>query len=230
MSDDRRIELVLPPAPPPSEELGAAVAHARPVRLWRPAREQAAAVLFCAAWALLVVGVIGPRADLPALPALRLYAGGLAWVLVVVAAVAVVTWPAGRQVLPHPGLVRLATIVLPILAAAAALLLLADAPGRTLEADPADAPLRIAHCLGSGLGIALLPLGVILVRARNRLIARPRWTGALVGVAAGSLSALVLHFACAYGGARHLLAGHGGALLVGALLGALVAPLVARLR
>jgi hypothetical protein len=93
--------------------------------------------------------------------------------------------------------------------------------GVTRFATVAEAPGRVAHCVGLGLalGAPLLLLGWWLVLRRVPVGASP--VGGALGAAAGLLAALVLHLVCPYGGAHHVTLGHASGIALLALAGAL---------
>jgi len=218
----------LPEPPPPSEELTAMIAKCAPVPLRRPGRELAIALGLFAIWAALLCAALGLRADLPALPLVRYLVGGLAWCAVVGLGVRIALAPAPGQVLPSLSIARLAAAFLPLGAAIAAVLLLVEAPSHAVQLEGPAALAKIVHCLSLGLGTAIVPLGWTVLRSRSRLLVGTAWTGAVLGVGAGALGALVLHVVCPVGGALHLVVGHVGSLVAGALLGAVVASRISR--
>lgn len=212
----------LPEPPPPSEKLAAMVAHGERVALRRPGGELALSLGLFSIWAALVCVALGLRADLSALPLVRYLAGGLAWCAVVAYALYIALAPAKGQVLPSWWAARRVAAFLPLGAATAALLLLVEAPNHTIQLGGAQALSKLVHCWSLGLGVALVPIAWTVLRSRARLLVGAAWIGATIGVAAGALGALVLHLVCPVGGALHLIVGHVGALVAGAVLGAVI--------
>ena len=218
----------LPASPAPSAQLLALVAEARPVRARDLGREGAILVGGLAIWALLLVGAIGLRGDLPSLPIVRFFAGALAWAALLLVGLWMVLRPPRGQVLPSILAARVVALLLPIGAVAIAVALLVDAPGVTRHPGGAEAGRMIAHCLSLGLGIGVAPMLILLLQGRARLLAGRGALGAALGAATGALGALVLHVVCPVGGLAHILAGHAAVLVAGALVGAAAAHLVAR--
>jgi len=142
----------------------------------------------------------------------------------------VVMLPAHAQVLPSLRRVRAALLALPLVAVVTAAWCLVDAPGDSVLAPSPQVLHFIVHCLGIGLGVSLLPVGAAIYVSRARLVAGCGSIGALFGVAAGMLAALVLQIVCPVGGMTHMLLGHAGGIVLAALLGTAIAQLVARAR
>jgi hypothetical protein len=85
-----------------------------------------------------------------------------------------------------------------------------------------------ATCMAVTGLLALGPLALGLWAFRNSFAASAGWRTAAIGVAAGGLSAATMSLACPYTAATHLIVGHGLVMIVAALLGALLAPVLAR--
>lgn len=81
-----------------------------------------------------------------------------------------------------------------------------------------------ATCLVRGAMLAALPLAVLIVLWRRSDPFTPRLSGALLGGWAGLSGAVALTLACPSDDFWHVALGHGGALLGGAMLGAVLAP------
>jgi hypothetical protein len=75
------------------------------------------------------------------------------------------------------------------------------------------------------LGLAAPLLAVALIAARGLAPLQPRWTGALLGAAAGAIPGLLMQLACMYE-PTHILAYHLAPVGLLTLLGATVAPRV----
>ncbi len=80
-----------------------------------------------------------------------------------------------------------------------------------------------AHCSIETLVLSALPLAGAFWIMRRRLPLHPRWTGLLLGAAAGSLPALIMQWACMYDPA-HMLVNHLGPAAGVAGVGWLLAP------
>ena len=103
----------------------------------------------------------------------------------------------------------------------------------TLAAAPSSGPdpLFWAHaerCMKATMGFTLVPLVLGLWAFRRSFAAAAVWRTAAIGMAAGALAASVMSVACSLTSAPHVMLGHGLMILVAGLVGALVAPLVAR--
>jgi hypothetical protein len=227
MSED----LAMSPAPTPplpSERLRALVASGGAVRLRVPARELLLVALVFFAWGALVVAKLGMRRDLPALPMPPYLVSASSWALAAMLALVVVILPARGQVLPSLGRARAALIALPLFAAFVAAAFLVDAPGHSLLAPSSTVPHFIVHCLGIGLLVSLLPVAIAIYLSRAQLVVGDGSLGALFGVAAGLLAALVLHVVCPVAGMTHMLLGHAGGIVLAALIGTAIARFFAR--
>ena len=76
--------------------------------------------------------------------------------------------------------------------------------------------------------LALGPLALGLWAFRRAFAAAAGWRTAAVGVAAGGLAAATMSLACPITTAAHVIVGHGLAMIVAGLAGALLAPAIAR--
>lgn len=212
-------------APPPlSAAFAAQIAAARPVRTRRPGRELALAAalsLVCPAIALWVVPV---RRDLPALPMWWLILAGGLWAVAYATLLARALLPRRGDVLPDAPRAANAAMVAMGALVAFGLGLTIDAPCCTIVPPTtfADFAARWWHCTAFGLRITapLLLVGAVIVR-------RIAWMGAgrlgmALGAAGGALAGLTLHLLCPIGGALHVGLAHGGGVVLGGILGALV--------
>lgn len=207
---------------PPGAELAARIAGMRPVATRNALREAAWIAALGLGWTALLVAVLHPRSDLPALPMFRFGLGLASWAAVAMLGVTMVLRPERGQVLPSLAATRLTVLGLPLVAVTLALLFLVDAPSRTQHLEGAARDAKMLHCFALGIGAALLPL-ILLMIATRRLPSGHGWIGAGLGVACGALGALMLHLVCPVGGAAHVLTGHASAMVGGGLLGALLA-------
>ncbi|MEZ4466004.1 MAG: hypothetical protein R3F43_16475 [bacterium] len=97
----------------------------------------------------------------------------------------------------------------------------------SIRADPA--PVAFFHgsaCLGTGLGVAAVLIGLGLILGR-RVLRRHAPTGFLLGAGAGLLGVLPLHLACVHSAADHLMVWHGLVPIMGGLFGAAAWTLLA---
>jgi hypothetical protein len=232
MSDEPVFEDRAPAvAPPPAQALEALVASMKAVRTRVPVRtlvSVAAAALVLPFGALWVLPL---RRDLSRLPAAWVVAMAVAWLAGFVAPLALAFLPRPGQVLPDSARAGRMAITAVLVLMVAALLLTADVPGRTIIPGStwAEFSLRWWHCVSFSLKI-LVPLVVLgSVALRRAAVLGAGKLGAAVGAAGGALAGLTLHFICPYGGGLHVGLAHGGSVLIGACLGALLLPRVAAL-
>jgi hypothetical protein len=191
-----------------------------PARTASPARSVVAIVTASLAIAALHVASSGPRADASLVPRPWLVLVALAWGIGFLSVLAVTMVPRRGSMLPDPVRVAVASLLGPV----AMIALGATVGGAQPHAAVAwGGELRqSALCLFSALEIGAVPfVGAALV-LRRALPIETRAVGAALGAAGGALGALALHFRCGVGGALHVGVAHGGAALVGAVVGALV--------
>jgi hypothetical protein len=181
-------------------------------------------------WAALIVAVAidavwvavhEHRPDLGTAPATQIVLG-----LLVPAVAGLLALAAVRS---GPRGLGLPTQKLSALLAAGALLFLVG----TIVTAPSAAPepdfwAHAEHCMKATLGFTLIPLALGLWAFRRSFAAAATWRTAAIGAAAGALAATVMSVACSVTSAPHVLLGHGLMMLVAGVVGAVVAPLVAR--
>lgn len=218
------------PAPPPRAALLRGLDHLSPVPTRRPLQSLLVVVLASLVVPLGALWRLPWRGDLEVLPAAWLILASLLWLAGFLGPLTLALLPARGQVLPNEGwagrAALLAATALPLLG-----LFTFDAPGRTVipERTWADFSHFWWHCISFSLKIvAPVVLAGLVVLARVLLVGAAR-LGAAIGAAAGALAGLTLHALCPIGGALHVVAAHGGAVLVGAALGLGLFPLVRRL-
>jgi hypothetical protein len=215
------------PAPRPSAALLASVEQPKPVRTRVPLRTLLLVGGAALAYPVYAFSQFPLRADLDALPGWWLAPVALMWLAGFVLPLMLALLPARGHVLPNEGRAGRAALAAAILLTAIGLVTI-DAPGRTTL--PASSWAGFSHwwwhCISFGLHIVIPALlaGTIAL-ARVMLVGAAR-LGAAIGAAGGALSGLTLHGLCPIGGALHVTTAHGGAVVLGALLGALVFPLV----
>jgi hypothetical protein len=208
------------PPPPPHPALLDAVAGMRPVRTRAPWRT---------AFLLLAAGVVFPlgrlayghlRGDLSYLPLLWMVAGTAAWTIALAAVLTSAVIPRRGEVLANPVWAGRAALVAAIALVALGLIATVDAPGKTLS--PRSFGWGWWHCIRFGLGVTgpILVVGAVALRGLHPFGGLR--IGAALGAAGGALAGLALHFLCPYGGGAHVGLAHGGGLVVGAVLGALL--------
>jgi hypothetical protein len=103
-----------------------------------------------------------------------------------------------------------------------------EAAGHSWPSSGAALLPTVRHCLVFSLVALLVPFGIALGFARRLMPVGASRMGAALGASAGALLGFVLHLLCPYASALHVAIGHGGGVVGGALLGALIAPRVVR--
>lgn len=224
MSDVARIVPSEAAPPPLSTAVAAKVASVTPGRTRRPWRELAIAAAISVIYPAYALHAFPLRRDLDALPPWWVALAGTLWASAYVWLLVRAIVPRRGDVLPNaPRAAGAATLAMAVLIAFG-LAITIDAPCCTLV--PATTWSDFAggwwHCTLFGLRITapLLLVGGLILR-------RVAWTGAgrlgmALGAAGGALAGLTLHLLCPIGGALHVGLAHGGGVVVGGLLGALV--------
>lgn len=207
-------------APGPGPLLLAAVQRMQRVRTRSPARGFATIMAIGLVVSLAALGMMGPRADLGALPLAWVVLVALAWAAVVVLLLGAAVLPARGDVLPDG--VRASRLAAGVAGAMILLGLFAtvDAPGRTVM-PPATLPGFASawwHCTRAAVVVEGPVMIAAWVALRRLLPMGNLRVAAAVGAAGGALAGLTLHFICPVGGGLHVGLAHGGAVLVGALL------------
>jgi hypothetical protein len=218
------------PAPRPGVALLDALKQAEPVRTRAPYRTVAIVALAALAYPIYVVTQFPLRKDLSALPMGWFIPVALLWLAGFILPLTLALLPVRGQVLPNEGRAGRVAIVFAVALTLVGLFTI-DAPGRTLmPANTWDDFWHYWwHCIFFGMRIVLpaLVAGTVAL-ARVMLVGAAR-LGAAIGAAGGALTGLTLHGLCPIGGVLHAMFAHGGAVVIGALLGALMFPLVQRL-
>jgi hypothetical protein len=217
------------PAPRPGPALLEGVKHLGPVRTRSPGRTFLFVAAAACAYPLYAFSQFPLRKDLPALPLAWFLSVGLLWLAAAIVPLLLALLPERGQVLPNQGRARVAAIFAVVVLTAAGLLTI-DAPGHTIMPATTWAGFSHAwwHCISFSAHIVLpTMLAGALVMARVMLAGAAR-VGAAIGAAGGALSGLTLHALCPFGGALHVVTSHVGAVAIGAVLGAILFPLVRR--
>lgn len=218
-------------APPPLDPaLEDALADLEPVPARRPRRQFATiclASLLCGGLMLLVARL---RPDLGGLPTLWLVLYCAAWL----ASFLVITWlvmvPGRGHVMPSWRHAGVGAVIASTGFVAAGLLFDRSAPGLSVSSEPSLRSL-MSHghgCLLWGTVTSLVPVALGALLLRGTVPVGSRWAGAGMGAAGGSLGGLVLHLHCPVADALHLGVIHGGVVVAGAAIGALVLPRATR--
>jgi len=122
--------------------------------------------------------------------------------------------------LPRPALTS-AAIAVPVLFCLGALIWLPGGPGR------GDFTTGVLTCIMNGAVLTAGPVALAATAWRRAFPAASEWRTAALGAACGSLGATALAVICADGSALHVILGHGAAIVLGGLVGAVLARLTA---
>lgn len=223
MTDD-----MLPP-PPLGDLLEAEMRDLKPVATRRPWRDVGVVAVAAAIAVAVMVGALRVRRDLDAMPTGWLVAYGAAWVASFAAGAWLVLVPRRGAVSPRwlPAAVLGAVIAVGFVGAGLAF---AHTSALSFVYTPTlGNHLRYAAgCVALGVATAVLPLVAGALFLRGALPVGTRAAGAGLGAACGAAGGFMLHLHCPITHAYHLGFGHGGAVVVGAVLGALIVPLFAK--
>ena len=150
---------------------------------------------------------------------------GLAWGAAFLVCLVAAMIPARRSMLPDPLRASIAMLLGPTAMVAFGIVLAGWGAG-PLPSWTGELRHGVA-CLLMGLETAAIPFIGGALALRRVLPIDPRSVGAALGAAGGALGALALHLRCGSGGV-HLVVAHGGAAVVGAVLGGAILPRVVR--
>lgn len=171
-----------------------------------------AAVLYEVAW----VFIMTKRDDLPTMPRTVLAIELVVPLVAALFALAAAAVPDARGMgLPKGRMVALALLA-PLVFV-----------GATLLASPADVDSEpfVMHALRCFAWTAVYSTGPLLLAMwafRRSFVASAGWRSAALGMACGAIGAATMSLVCSVGSPAHVLVGHGGMMLVGALGGALL--------
>lgn len=214
-------------APPPSATLVAKLGRLRRVPTRHPRRTLAVVTGAAAVYPLYALAQFPLREDLRGLPLAWFLPVALLWLAGFLLPLVLALRPRRGQVLPDDEAAGRAAVAGAVVLTAVALFTI-DAPGLTIvpAATWADFSAAFWHCISFGLHIVVPALlaGVVAL-ARVMLVGAAR-LGAAIGAAGGALSGLTLHVLCPIGGVLHVATAHAGAVVLGAVLGALTFPAV----
>jgi hypothetical protein len=184
-----------------------------------------------AVFPLTAVAIYPLRRDLHALPPLWLASVAVVWLAGFLIPLATALLPVAGQVLPDSTKAGRTAVLTALTLVLVGLLFTVDAPGVTiLPATTWAGFLHLWwHCVSFSLKIsvpAIVVGALVLRRLAGASLVR---LGAAIGAAGGALSGLTLHGYCPFGGAAHVGLAHGGGVVIGALIGALWLPFLARI-
>jgi hypothetical protein len=221
-----------PEAPGPSERLLAEMGAIKPVSTRVPWRMLVLVAVAACVYPLYAFAVYPLRVDLHALPPAWVVGVGLLWLAGFVVPLVITFLPSSGQVLPNSARAGRAAFLAASTLILMGLFFTVDAPGETVLPKTTWAgffPLWW-HCVSFGLKITIPTLILAAFGLRRIAIVKPWRLGAAVGAASGAAAGLTLHGLCPYGGAAHVGLAHGGGVAIGAIIGGLWLPLVARFR
>lgn len=212
--------------PPLGASLEAELQHLAPVTPRRPYRQFLATCALSLLYGGLLLLYLRLRRDLGGLPLPWLIAYCAAWL----ASFLGITWlalvPGPGRVMPNGRHAGMGAGMAAVGFIAAGLLFARHVPGLSVMFEPSLQSLvhHSSKCLMWGVLTALVPVVLSALLLRGALPVGSRWAGAGLGAAGGSLGGLVLHLHCPVADALHLGVVHGGVVLAGAVLGALMIP------
>ena len=218
------------PPPPPSAALQASLDDLKPVRTRVPFRTLLVVLAAGCVYPVTALAIYPLRRDLSALPVVWLIAVALLWVAGFSIPLVLALLPRRHQVLPDASRAVRAAILAALTLVLAGLLFTVDAPGITILPKTRWAgflPLWW-HCVSFSLKATIPMLVAASIALRRMTVVKLSYLGAPIGAVGGALAGLTLHGLCPYGGAAHVGLAHGGGVVIGALLGALWLPLLAR--
>ena len=223
-----KANLAASPPPPLSPALSAAVAATTPVRT--RTRFGAFAVVLVAGvlWPMVTIGRGKLRGDLGALPPWWVAAGAVLWAAAFLGSLAAALIPRPGDVLVSP--VRAVRVGVAAIVTLGLFALLATVPAPGVSLRSQDLGLTVLQTsVGCGrlvvqMAAVILVVGVIVLRRAVPLGGRRLGVG--LGAAGGAIGGLALHFLCPIAETAHVVFGHVGGVVVAALIGAAVFPLV----
>jgi hypothetical protein len=228
MSNEWKLDSNLP-APPPSPALLDAVGKMKPVRTRVPILALIVVGVLSLAWGAHWLFIYPLRQDMPGLPWWWVLSMGLAWATAFVLPLAAAILPRRGQVLPDAGRAFAIAAICAVLMVIAQFTLNVTVPGKTIMLEGDRVLWGIGHCLRFELKASVVPFVLSMLALRVAVPTATWRLGAAVGAAGGALGGGMLHLLCPLGGASHTGFAHGGGVVVCAIAGALLAPLVLRL-
>lgn len=216
--------------PPVSPRLLSSVRSMRPARTRVPLRTLVVVATASLVFPLVALMLKPLRIDLGALPPLWVGAVALVWLTGFVLPLVFVMVPPQGQILPDSTRAGRVALLACLTLVLMGLLFTVDTPGATiLPKTTWDGFLdKWWHCSSFSLLVSLPTIVVASVVLRWVAVAHPWRLGAAVGAAAGSLSGLTLHGLCPLGGGLHVGLAHGGGVVLGAVLCAIVLAVLVR--
>jgi len=212
-----------PPAPPAmSGAFDAVLAELAPVAARRPWRHAAIVGTVALAYAGGLLAVIAMRRDLHELPMGWLVGVGILWLAGFVVPSTLALVPRAGHIAPRWRAAAIVSVVSSALFVVLGLLVHPSGPSSGYLGP--ENFIRGHGCLELGLATAIAPALLGAIFLRGSLPVRSRWVAAALGAGGGSLGGLVLHLHCRIADGMHVGLVHGGVVVVGALLAALLLP------
>jgi hypothetical protein len=195
----------LPPAPRP---VGGSPTRARAhARQWL-------ALAVAVSIQVAAVAFLGPRPDLPGIPRWAVGAALLAPLAAAAMCLAAVLRPGTHGLGENAAKLGSAAALAVALFASVTLL---SAP---FGAEGHAFWHRAAVCFATTCVLAVGPWALSAWAFRHAFVAAPVWRTAVLGVCCGAVAVATMSLICSDGNASHVLVGHGGGMLIGALAGA----------
>jgi hypothetical protein len=171
-----------------------------------------AALLYEVAW----VFIMTRRDDLPTMPRAVLAVELVIPLVAALIALAAAAAPDARGLGPPKGRMMVLAILAPLVFV-----------GATLLASPADVDtdpfvMHAFRCFAWTAVYSAGPLVLAMWAFRRSFVAAAGWRSAALGMACGAVGAVTMSLVCSVGSPAHVLVGHGGMMLVGAVGGALL--------
>lgn len=199
------------------------LASLEPARPRRPLEQLALFSLVSLAIAGGILAVLSLRHDLALLPRGWLIIYCVGWLLAFVGLGAAAILPARGEVSPRWRFAGIAAVGVGSAFVLAGLLLARSTPESTLSPATAEGVWNLGHaCLRWGLITAITPvvLGTLFLRGAAPVGAR--WIAWALGASGGALGGLMLHLHCRVADQVHLGLIHGGVVVIGGVLAALL--------
>jgi hypothetical protein len=171
-----------------------------------------AALLYEVAW----VVIMSKRDDLHTMPRALLVTELAIPIVAALFALAAAAAPGARGLGQPKG--RMATLAL----LSPAIFVVATIVASPGDVDPAPFLRHSVECFAWTALYSAGPLLLAIWAFRRAFVAAPAWRSAALGMACGAIGAATMSLVCSVGNAEHVLVGHGGMMLVGAVGGALL--------
>jgi hypothetical protein len=223
MEAEPRLSVDVTTVPPPSAALLAIVQNDGPAQARQPKRQSMIVLALLSAFASTITVVMRMRPDWVELPAAWQFGMAGLWL-------AGAAFPLWFLLVPKPGRVtarwRLAMLLGGSAWLGAALLAGWFHPAGPSSFDFSHRPLSGHACAEMGLVLALPPALLMALLLRGVYPTSSRWAAVAIGVTAGNLSGLLLHFHCRIADPVHLVLFHGGAVVLAATVAGFLAPYI----